>query len=286
MRALSCKFAPVRWCKLMLEENTTVSKMKQEKWKEVNEDVGTYKAFDRIVWLEGNTASAVTAAINYVTKAMRMGGQWIHWNPMTERTDVLYVKKSHRSIFRSMWGMFCEQTHEVEAQQPDQAQEAIGIETPQKQKGKAKAKGKGKNKRKHVKEQTEEEKDAQKEAKKARLDLVRKAEATKSVYLKTMAVHHQLLGSIANDKSYAWANNEATAARLRAAESAVVSRVEAHVFHKFCLVNDMSEVKKANSDDELCNNLRHFATELDAVLSSLSKEHTRLNKMHLASCQE
>lgn len=99
----------LRWAEMKIQEST-VSKVKKEEWQEVESEVGTYEPFDRIVFLEGDTPAAVDAAMKYCNKAIKMGGPWVAWNPMTERTDVLYVKKSHTKVFARLWGLYCEQS--------------------------------------------------------------------------------------------------------------------------------------------------------------------------------
>ena len=55
-----------------------------------------------------HSKSAIAAATKYVEKAMAMGGSWLSYNAMTERTDVLYVKKTHKQVFQQKWALFVE----------------------------------------------------------------------------------------------------------------------------------------------------------------------------------
>ena len=60
---------------------------------------GVHTPFEKIVQEEGGETSpaAVKAATLYAMKALAMGGEWIRYNVMTERTDILCLQYSRRS---------------------------------------------------------------------------------------------------------------------------------------------------------------------------------------------
>jgi hypothetical protein len=268
----------LRWAEMKIQDSI-ISKVKKEEWQEVETEAGTYEPFDRIVFLEGNTQAAVEAAMKYVSKAIQMGGPWVAYNEMTERTDVLYVKKSHKKIFSRLWGLYCEQASAApKATSTDPSSGSTSLDTPLKG---SKATPKAKRPVSEVCAAPHEEA-REKAAKKAKLDLFRKASATKNLYLKLKSVHAQILSNIQGDASYAWANNAGILDRLSTVESEVNEFVCGYPFNKFFLVHDPSEVKKVYGDD-ISSHLNRFCTELGDGLGKLSKEHQRFNRMHLAN---
>ena len=85
-----------QWCELKLQQNTEVVARKKEKWQQIDEECGTYEPIMRILEKEGgkDDREAIIATMRYVDKAMKMGGDWVCWNPMTERVDILYLKNT------------------------------------------------------------------------------------------------------------------------------------------------------------------------------------------------
>jgi len=85
----------LKWCESELEK-ITVAKVKLEEYQLIDEDDGTYQCFENIVIGEGGKDSpdAWSAATNYVTATMELGGKWLTYNCMTKRTDILYIQKN------------------------------------------------------------------------------------------------------------------------------------------------------------------------------------------------
>lgn len=104
----------LRWAEETRAQNCKKVKVKREEWKQIDREMGTYEPLERIIWLEGGKeyASSVQAALIYVRKAVAMGGDWIRWNPMTERSDVLYLKKGFETEFLRSWAQYSEFTQD------------------------------------------------------------------------------------------------------------------------------------------------------------------------------
>ena len=49
----------------------------------------------------------VKAALNYVFKAIVMGGDWVGMNSMTGRVEFLYIKKTRIECFKEKWEQRC-----------------------------------------------------------------------------------------------------------------------------------------------------------------------------------
>ena len=66
--------------------------------------------FGAIVQREGGRRdpSAVKAALNHCLKSMHMGKDWVFWNPMTERVEFEYIRRSHINSFTKAWTERCQ----------------------------------------------------------------------------------------------------------------------------------------------------------------------------------
>ena len=271
----------LQWAEMQLEENT-LTKTKKEEWQEVDIEIGTYESVDRMIWLEGGTLAAETAVMTYVNKAICFGGPWLSWNPMTERTDVLYVKKQYKKTFSRLWSLYCEQQQQLTAQLPAAATAPAAspsqVPTPSKVEVPPKPSKRG------VVSENGAQDDKEKAAKKAKLDLFRKAATTKGLYLTLRGAQAQLLHSISGDDAYAWANNPDTLNRLKDAEAQVTKFVEGCPCNQFCIVHDAAEVRKVHGDSpDLHRHLSRFVTELQSSLEGLQREQRRFNRMHVAN---
>eukprot|EP00974_Lingulodinium_polyedra_P134204 11228322-Lingulodinium_polyedra.AAC.2 len=98
----------LRWAAAQYEKVTTVTHVETHEWQDIDEESGCYEPLERIIELEGGRQynEAVRAALRYVMKARAMGGKWVMWNPMTERCDILYIKKTCKKIFSTKWSIF------------------------------------------------------------------------------------------------------------------------------------------------------------------------------------
>ena len=69
-------------------------------WEQIDEELGTYMPISRILQMEGGAKdkAAVLATRNYVAAAYKMGGQWLLFNKMTRRTDILYLKNKQADL--------------------------------------------------------------------------------------------------------------------------------------------------------------------------------------------
>ncbi len=307
----------LQWAKSEFESATVeVSRTKAEEWQDVDEEIGTYESFDRIVWLEGghHSPAAVAAAKLYCEKALKMKGKWVSWNPMTERVDVLYVKVTHRSVFTKLWGVYCRETSNPTSAAAVGTSPATVTTTPVKTVARATVKAEGKVKggaakaggdatnktvatttgsgkkrpggKNGVADGEGDQPDGDESAaKKIRADVLRKAGLTKSAYIRVSSVHGQILHSIATDVSYSWAKNDLTVNKLKEKMAAVQQRVDQHNFFKFYILNDVQVVRQLYTADDLQRLLPMFVTELEKLIQHVNDEHVRFNKMHVASLQ-
>ena len=85
----------LNWAKEYFEANTKVRHRQEESWSRVQGGAWRLHA----VRQDRAGAAAVKAATLYAMKALAMGGEWITYNVMTERTDILYLQYSRDSTF-------------------------------------------------------------------------------------------------------------------------------------------------------------------------------------------
>ena len=98
----------LEWAKWQLEGITTETKSSLESWQQINEEVGTYEPFDMVLKHEGGrwSPAAWAAAMEYCKTCCALGGRWLSYNYFTKRVDVLYIKKTQRSVHKKCWDLY------------------------------------------------------------------------------------------------------------------------------------------------------------------------------------
>lgn len=86
------------------------SKIEEQAWQEVDTSQGTYLCWARIAQEEGGDAAGRAAAFRYVRKATALGGKWTSWNPMTDRQEYLYLKRTYTETMARSWRLLKEAT--------------------------------------------------------------------------------------------------------------------------------------------------------------------------------
>ena len=277
----------VAWAKDQLEERAA-GKRKTKEWQKVSMDEGCYESLERIIFLEGGRRSpqAVRAAVNYVTKAFAMGGDWINFNSMTGRTDILYIKKKKMSIFTTKWELFEEHRSanvntlapklDIDASASTGTPASTDPNTPPPKRRKTAPPSATKNT-----EPTPVD-DKAKMAKKVKVDILRVANATKQKFLKCKAVHDTIMNNIVNDENYAWARTEFTKGKLESSYKEVSDKLQKDSFYKSFIVNELAEIKKKHDENVIVDKLKEFAADLDQSLKGLEREQLRFSRMHAA----
>lgn len=95
----------LEWAKMKLQEVRVVCQ-RFRSFQTVDETLGEYMPLMKIIGEEGGDKTAVTAGLKYAIKCARMGGRWTLWNPMTERTEFLYLRKIYKTVFTNAWNQF------------------------------------------------------------------------------------------------------------------------------------------------------------------------------------
>ena len=90
----------IKWANRRLKE-LRVKKVHLQEYKTVDESKGTYMVFPKMVEEYGihfDPKGAALAALRYCKKAIAMGGQWLHYEPMSETMQYFHVKKQHSQV--------------------------------------------------------------------------------------------------------------------------------------------------------------------------------------------
>ena len=247
--------------------------------------------------------SAWAAALLYAEKAMRMRGHWIHWNPMTERVDILYIKK-RISTFVKSWELFREQEDKHSSPDPaaePPAQGSIGgVASPETPCGKRKREVKQEVKQepqpgnpspggkpaegggKKPKRKTEEEKKAEQ----ANAALWKRAQLLKTLHLKVTATQASRMKSLQHDEAWACLSCPATITKLTELHESV-QRIfdESGKFVGTFMQEEAADVRKAWKDDmqQFWFKIKCMLEALEKPLQALDAEHARLLRMFNAS---
>ena len=247
-----------------------------------------YLSFLRVWEMEGKDVAGLEATKNYWISAMQLwskgvtlhGKEHLKLNVRTKRPEVLYVREKITFSETHRWGM----TQEQHSDPPDDNDGGPDGQTntpnqPNNQGTKNKlppgepGNGGKVPKIDPVVEQTR---------KKLR-ERLQKADKIKGAMNAACSSAEDLLGIIAKDQEWSWANNEHALRELRGARSAIVTFKESSSFYRDWTVSDSfaSLVKKKYKDDDAMAELSRLG-EIDKKVATLSREVACLKRMHLA----
>ena len=82
----------MKWAKKAWDK-VAQKKIYKKSWQRIDTTLGEYLPMIKILEREGNDEEGRKATRLIVTKAFAMGGQWISWNDVTERYDILHLTK-------------------------------------------------------------------------------------------------------------------------------------------------------------------------------------------------
>jgi hypothetical protein len=307
-----------KWAECELEGLTVIKKSKLEEYQLIEEEIGTYEPLEMIVKYEGGhqSANAWRAAFAYARKAQLLGGSWLSYNSFTERVDILYVKKTKRTVFNRVWSLYQESIQNSDAVEKleDQTEAAEvappGLETPLKMRaaaveapaakrsakagavcGASKVAGVAALKRGAADtgaggEEPGSGKKPKKEtsgADKDNLKAIRNAAATKILYFKVCTMHTSRMAALQTDPDWIDLATPSTIARLRKL-FCDMSEAAHKDFASDFLNNELADVKAKYKTDmnEFFFNVKQFETTVAPMVKSLEAEQSRLSRMHLA----
>lgn len=276
------------WASKHMKAITTVTKSKLEDYQKVEEDWGTYECIENIVVKEGgkDSPAAWEAALNYATKAMALGGQWLHYNSFTNRTDILYIKKRNITSYRKAWTLYEESQQRSDAASSAAAPAAVAAveseveaETPAKLAAKAKGSKRGKDSHTQepgLKKSTPESKHG--------AVLTRQSEAMRNAYNKVCTKQPTYANALDNDPSWAGISNDHNKKNVSDLYKVVCEKASEPFAVSF-FSQDMVSLKRSFKDDmpAFWHKLRNLNEGLGDAVTALDSAHARLHKMYLAS---
>ena len=273
----------LQWAESTLEK-WTVTKSACEEWNQIDEETGTYEPLEKIIEHEGGmqSPSAVQAGLLYASKAMHMGGAWISWNPMTERTDILYVKKTMKTLFAKKWKIFKQQSMTTQETVPS-SEQAVQEEPPAKKPKLDEASASVDPCKPKASPQKAAGKPKAGSTTKKLTSLLNQAKTVKARYQQISTSYRGLAVALINNHEYDFMNVQKAAENLKVHWEAVEKAAEdTEGFNKYFLMNEIAELKIrfAEADIEKC--LPKFL-DIDKPLTKLKQEIQRINKLHAAS---
>ena len=96
------------WLKTRYNDLVTKSKQHLESWQIVDETIGLYMSVSKAWMEEGGQPWDIEPTKLMCRKLLQMGTPWSRWNPLTERSDIFYVRITHRERFVQSWTLFSE----------------------------------------------------------------------------------------------------------------------------------------------------------------------------------
>jgi hypothetical protein len=297
----------LRWAQEQINENTTIQTTKLESYQIVDSEAGTYEPLEMIVVHEGGKDSpqAWQAALNYLRVAMTLGGMWMQFNNFTQRVDILYVKKTRRTVFQQKWAMFTETTRLAKladgaavadvqcAETPEKFAEAskqVGAAEVLKEEPPAKRARGGAPKPGAVPKPETPQKPKPSEQDKDNQRLFRNCTSLKTTYLKVCTVQTNMLRvlSAPEDADVAWSAlaNPANIENLNRLMGKVTDSTTGDFQYSF-LNGDVAQLKKdyTGKMSEFWHSLRSFESVFSVAIKCLDVEQQRLHRMYRAGKQ-
>jgi hypothetical protein len=306
----------LRWAAEQIDENSTIHKTKLESYQIIETEDGTYEPLEMIVMHEGgkDSPAAWQAALNYLQVCMTLGGMWMQFNHFTKRVDILYIKKTRRSVFQQKWAMYTESIRDLksiegagadveaksteDAETPDQKVAAKrgaagnGAQPVAKRACASKDGGAGSSSGNNGKPDKPLKAEKQEKAKPSALDienakLLKTCQSLKTTYLKVCTIQNNMLkvlrAPVAEDEAWAALANPTNITSLTNLMSKVEDSTKGDFPYAF-LNGDVVSLKKDynNNMTSFWFNLRTFMSGFSEAIKCLDCEQQRLHRMYRA----
>lgn len=205
----------------------------------------------------------MTAALNIAKKCTAMGGTWLRFNNMSQRTEILDLEVGFSEEFEQSWTLYTqwkkETTESAECQEPEQkASVDLTTDTPQKARLAAKA---------SIKNKETGEVDIGKKPKRAKTSLGAAMAVSQTVKKELGLAQFTAAGL----KKRTAAENWTWAAEERDAWNEALDELNLVAERYPCLVTeDLCETKRGTKEHELEVMLDHFNREMEEPLKQVS----------------
>jgi hypothetical protein len=253
----------------------------------VDTNKGFYAPFAIIVREEGNDNAAVRAATYYVAACEKMQGPWKRFNPMTQRSEWLYMRKEVKDTFEQAWSLYETATRQqtcgkTSAEAP--ASEAAGTQpkndneaTPQKDADKNGGKPKGGEQAEGASPNPKAKAKA-KSAPRSSLDIAfATANLSKKNFQATMSKAGLVVDNITKSDDWAWARASHKPQITNLMDQITV--MSSKPFAREFLTMDAKDLRSARKHAELQLQLEAFSQGIDPLISKLDKVMAKVLKM-------
>jgi hypothetical protein len=288
-----------QWAKNIYQSMRKVQ-VKSVSWSKIDVSKGTYMSFGTIVREEGDDEDGLKAAVNYVKACQKMAGVWAQWNLMTKRWEFLYMRQEVQDIFQNSWRMFEEQQQVTVHQKPDapalgqgasavtgsteDAVEAVGkqknniSQTNVKDAVTGSTEGAaGKKKPGQLKPKTSPDCKKNNPFEVALLDAL----ATRKIYMAVSSKAALVTEQINTNEGWAWARGHYQ--EELEIICATINELATTGFARLFLMQELKDVKKEYTSNDLLTHSLKFCKEFDNVLTKAQKLLNKLVTMQSES---
>ena len=270
-----------------MEETSTF----KHEWQEVDEELGTYECFARVVELSGyffDPQGAVERARKYCDACFKLGGDWVDNNCMIQELEFFHLKRQHRSLMGKKWQLMQKARMITDAGQAEPAAEQPPEKRPRTAqtakpgsettgampgtpiaKAQATPKGKGKGKEKNTKGAATEPGTQQKSERKNALDkMCVTANKVKTKHNGAITRSNGVLENIKTDTAWSRCQIPKFQGKLQEARESLRSSLDA--FGQSLVLNELAELRKTTDPATLEVELKNF-NGLETKVDNLQK---------------
>jgi hypothetical protein len=277
-----------RWASQMYAV-VKATKEKSSGYSKIDKSAGVYLPATVVFQREGGDRAALVAASNYISACIRMGGDWVHFNAMTRRSEYLYVQKEKIELFTQSWKMYEMAQKEKEADPKLGKGEADpklgkGGADPKLGKGGADPKlGKGGEDPKGGKKGGEvpapSPKPQPKDGEKSSFEkAISSGISTKKAYQSIISKATLVMENINSNEDWMWATSKH--GPMLSAQLDSVKKCASSSFARKFLTMELKDVKAEFKQATLQTELEKFTKSVDGQLADMSKLVGKLLKMH------
>ena len=281
------------WVKVQFAKKQEIRE-KQTSYKKVNFKRGSYRPFSMIYKKQGGAEDpgAMQATLNICRACMKMGGEWLNYNKMSDRIEFFDLEVGWEKDFSEAWSLYERQVQDSGGLADKKGEDSTQIkgdnEGDKSNEGEPKPKAKPTKGQKRTAQQGLEDKEAEKnkdgekgKRTKTSLDVaLSEALQLKKEFGSTMLVAQELQKRAEIEQKFEWAVTDM--ARLSLLLS-VLSRAVTP-FGKHFLTTDLKDIKKGYKDRNqiLEQEVVNFLSQARDPLKKVA-QHTKLINVTLAA---
>ena len=240
-----------------------------ETWRRIDTTRGSYFPFSKMVKEQGGDFEALVGCTKTVQKCLAMGPPWVHRHPQTERLEYCLLHFEFAEEFETSWSKWVisyQESTKKAREDKKKATQAVPI-----------AEGSGTAPAGVKPVVRKDEETAKKEAEDLNdAELLKLCTKLKPKMSSTLAAADSVLGMIATEPSWTWADNEGNKGALLKAQGELKDKMNKFILD--WLVSDLRDMKKRTP----ASSWRHSLDNLyrtQPLVEALDKQVSRLSKM-------